>query len=248
MKKIILVVVLMVVMILAGVTSNAQSLDYQISYDMVTVENGSSMNVVYTINNSESELKSAVLFVILYEDGKLVRCRKTETTVLPNETKTENAVLPLEGSGNVYTVKVMAFENLEVLKPLGTCKFIKDVEPYSRQKHLYLNAVSGKEINIYMNSLQTIGNNEKAIHTIIYNPLSLLPLDLCGFTYEKEVFSGEIKNTGIVINKADFENGILEFSFKTPDGRNTGINNIIKFKALTDLTQESVIYTIQEVN
>ena len=241
MKKLILFAV---TIFFTAITANAEVLDYDISYDMA--ENN--MNVIYTLHNSDAEPKSAVLLIVLYEDGKMLRFKETATSIPANGTKTETAVLPLEAGGSSYTVKVMAFENLSNLKPLNEFKFIKDVEPYSRQKQLYINSDFGDEINFYMNSTQTIGNNEEMVHTVIYDVLSLLPVDLCGFTYEKEMTSGEIENTGIIVNKVDLLNGRLEFSFKSPDGRNTGINNFIKFKALRNLIQEDVIYTMQEVN
>ena len=48
-----------------------------------------------------------------------------------------------------------------------------------------------------------------------------------------------------MIQSIDTQNGKIIFNFDLPEGRNTGINNIVKFRALSDVSGEEIIYEIQ---
>ena len=96
-----------------------------------------------------------------------------------------------------------------------------------------------------MNSAVAKGYNPDAIHTIKYNSANITPIDLCGFTYQKEMDEGYVSGTNMTINKVDLENSEIQYQFILPEGRNTGVNNYLKFKANTELYNEPIIYTIQ---
>ena len=96
-----------------------------------------------------------------------------------------------------------------------------------------------------MNTFTAKGESGDILHTIVYDAKKIAPVDLCGFTYERELSSAEISGTGITIVEADLTNGIIVYCFSAEKGRNTGINNIINFKALTSVSDAEIKYTIQ---
>lgn len=65
------------------------------------------------------------------------------------------------------------------------------------------------------------------------------------FTAEKELLPCETDGCGIIISEADFQNGKLIFNFSSDKGRNSGINNVVVFKALSDVENEEITYQIQ---
>ena len=48
-----------------------------------------------------------------------------------------------------------------------------------------------------------------------------------------------------MIQSIDTQNGKIIFNFDLPEGRNNGINNIVRFKALSGASGEEIIYEIQ---
>ena len=78
-----------------------------------------------------------------------------------------------------------------------------------------------------------------------YNPQKFEVVDLCAFTAEKELLPCETDGCGIIISEADFQNGKLIFNFSSDKGRNSGINNVVVFKALADVENEEITYQIQ---
>ena len=169
-----------------------------------------------------------------------------ENKVLPGNTKNGNIKLGLPDSeNNDYTLKLMSVETLSGIKPIGKYRLIKDVDLYSREKHLYVTETAENELSVFMSSLLTKGNNNDVLHSISYNPQNLEVIDLLGYTYPKELGQGEYANLGIKIESVDYTNGKIVFKFLSADGRNSGINNVVKFRTLNNLVEEEIIYNIQ---
>lgn len=131
------------------------------------------------------------------------------------------------------------------LRPLGKYKTVNDIDSYLREKLIYVTTTENAEFKIFMNASTVKGGDSDMVHTITYDTTKVVPIDLCGFTYENELSTTAIENTNVVIDSVDTTNGIIKYHFLTDTGRNTGINNIIKFKALTSITDAEIKYIIQ---
>ena len=107
------------------------------------------------------------------------------------------------------------------------------------------NITTNTEFKIFMNASVIKGGDNEVIHTIEYDTTKVVPTDLCGFTYEKEISATTVENANVVIDSVDTTNGIIKYHFPIVSGRNTGINNVVKFKALSSITDAEIKYTIQ---
>ena len=158
---------------------------------------------------------------------------------------TDSITLSIPNNHENYCVKLMVWEGLNDIKPIGTVKQVSDLDNYTREKYMYITSNANAGFNVYMNAATVKGANVDAVHTIEYDSSKISPVDLCGFTYNKELTAGEIANTDITIQKVDLSAGKIEYKFNLGAGRNTGITNLVKFKTLSDVTDETIIYTIQ---
>lgn len=215
-----------------------------ITYDVEYTISGDNMNILYSAENTAAESQTVSLIAALYKNGALQKVISAPLEI--NDGKSGNITMLLpQTEKEKCSVKMMVWESTGKLRPLGAAKTVNDIEPYLREKTTTVLAASGREFNIYLNAENVIGNNSAVEHIIKYNPQHLEPTDLCGFTYEKELAPGKIENTGITIKSVDTQNGEIIFNFDLPEGRNTGINNIVKFKALSDVFGEEIVYEIQ---
>ena len=222
--------------------TNVSNITYAVTYT-VSIEN---MNILYSVSNATNTVQNINIFSALYKNGVLQRVISTPLTVNADTVGSGNIAMILPETGKEeYSVKMMAWENMSTIRPLGKSKTVRDIEPYLREKTEVVSANNGQEFKLYMNSENVIGNNIEADHIIKFNPQKFEVVDLCGFTYEKELASGGIENTGITIKSIDAQNGKIIFNFDLPKGRNTGINNIVRFRALSDVSGEEIIYEIQ---
>ncbi len=110
---------------------------------------------------------------------------------------------------------------------------------------MYITSTANVGFNVYMNATTVKGANADAVHTLKYDSTKITPVDLCGFTYNKEFAAGAITNTNITVQNVDLSAGKIEYEFNLEAGRNTGITNMVKFKTLSDVTDETIVYTIQ---
>lgn len=221
-------------------------IEYDTVYTVTTANNITSLNAVFTITNNETESKTPLLLLVIYDMGKIVKIQTAEPTIASGATvnETVSVVIP-EDKTEKYYVKLYAWEDSDSLKPLGEDKIISDIDPYLREKLIYVNSQENTKFKIFMNASTVKGSNVDAVHTIEYDSTKICPVDLCGFTYEKEHSAMDISNTNILIDFVDAENGIIKYKFLNDSGRNTGINNYIIFKALTSVTDTEIKYTIQ---
>ena len=213
-----------------------------VQYDITYAVTQNKLNITYSVSGNDTA-QSVSIVAALYNGDKLCKMISKPAMGMPN---TQSIVFDLPQSQTQnYSVKAFVWDNMQNLKPLGNIKPIKDIEPYLREKTLFVSAKSGESVKIFMSANNAIGNNINAEHTVIYNPQKFTPVDLCLFTYEKELSACNVENTGIVIKHADNQNGTVVFGFNTPDGRNSGINNVMELTALYDVNYEAVIYKIQ---
>lgn len=217
-----------------------------ITYDVAYTVSNENMNILYSVNNTTNTTQNVDVISVLYKNGILQRVISEPFAVNAGAAKSGSITMILPETGREQcSVKMMVLENENTLRPLGKSKTVKDIEPYLREKTAVISANDGQEFKLYMNSENVIGNNIEADHIIKFNPHKFEVIDLCGLTYEKELVPGKIENTGIAIQSIDTQNGKIIFNFDLPEGRNNGINNIVRFKALSGASGEEIIYEIQ---
>lgn len=216
-----------------------------IAYDIKYTVSGENMNVLYSVNNSAEKVQTVSMIAVLYKNKKLHKVITTPLTVNPGTKSSGSIAMLLPETGREEcSVKMMVWENTNTIRPLGKAKEVKDTESYLREKTAVISADAGQEFNLFMSSDNAIGSNGNAEHIIRYDPQKFTAVDLRGLTYEKELAPGRIENTGITVKSVDTQNGKIIFSFDLPEGRNTGINNVVKLKALSDMSGEEIIYEI----
>lgn len=222
-------------------TTNVENITYDITY---TVENGY-MNIAYNVSNGASKEQTVTMIAALYKENLFQGLITEPLSLQAQETKKGYLALKLpETDLDKYKVRMMVWDSFAGMRPLGNAKTVNNIGGGLNEKTIILSSSANSEVKVFMNS-ETLVKNDTAEHIIKYNPQKLEPIDLCGFTYEKETGSGEIANTGITIKSVDVENGKIIYTFDMSQGRTTGINNFIKFKALTDLSGEEITYVIQ---
>ena len=229
-------------------TDNVQSnvtTAFLITYDIAYTISEGNMDIEYMVSNFENDIQTVNLIAVLYKDGMLRQIMTVPFEAAVGTTSANILMVLPETEVEQYNVKMMVWENFNTLRSFENTKTLRDIEPYQREKTTVISATDGQEFKLYMNSDNVIGNNSETEHIIKYNPQKFAILDLCGFTAEKELITGEIENTGVTIQSIDTEMGKIIFRFNLPEGRNTGINNIINFKALSDVSDEEIIYEVQ---
>lgn len=224
--------------------SNVGVIEYDVEYEIINNES-ISMEIDYNVFNGGSEAENMTLIAALYEDNKLCDVEIKQLNVDTMNSNSENITLQLPNERNRYSVKLMVWDDIGTMKPLGNVKHIVDLDEYAREKILYITADTDDNFNIFMNSSNAKGGNYQSTHTIEYDATKMIPTDLCGLTYEKELSTTKIQNTNVIINDVDTVLGKIEYKFTFPEGRNTGTQNFVRFKALSELNQEPIIYTIQ---
>ena len=219
-------------------------IEYDVTYSIIS-DGSLSMEIDYNVYNGSSENDTVSLIAALYENGRLSDIEIQSLNVNASESNTDSIVLPIPNNSEDYSVKLMVLEDLNTLRPIGNAKKVTDLDDYTREKYMYVTSNANMGFNVYMNASTVKGTNIDAIHTLKYDSSKISPVDLCGFTYNKELEAGEITNTNITIQNTDLSTGKIEYKFNLEAGRNTGIMNLVKFKTLSDLTDEVIIYTIQ---
>ena len=224
--------------------SATQLIEYDITYRIVS-DDSLSMDIDYNVYNGNSENDTVSLIAALYENGRLSDIKTQSLSIDALDSNTDNILLPLSNNRENYSVKLMVWDGMGTLRPIGNAKQVVDLDDYAREKYMYITSNANVGFNVYMNAATVKGANDDAVHTLKYDSTKITPVDLCGFTYNKELTAGEILNTNITIQNADLSAGKIEYKFNLEAGRNTGITNLVKFKTLCDLTDEVIIYTIQ---
>lgn len=228
------------------VTTSVDMIEYDVVYTVTTVDNITSLNASFTVTNNETGAESPLLIAAIYDDGRLVNMQTAQPTITSGATVNEavSITIPNDKTESYY-IKLFAWEGTGSLRPLGKYKTVNDIDSYLREKLIYVTVAENTEFKIFMNASTAKGGDGDVIHTIEYDTTKVVAIDLRGFTYEKELSAVEMPNSNIVIESVDSENGIIKYKFLNDSGRNTGINNIIKFKALTSITDAEIKYTIQ---
>lgn len=228
------------------VTTSVDMIEYDVVYTVTTVDNITSLNASFTVTNNETGAESPLLIAAIYDDGRLVNMQTAQPTITSGATVNEavSITIPNDKTESYY-IKLFAWEGTGSLRPLGKYKTVNDIDSYLREKLIYVATTENAEFKIFMNASTVKGGDSDMVHAITYDTTKVVAIDLCGFTYEKELSAVEIPNSNIVIESVDSENGIIKYKFLNDSGRNTGINNIIKFKALTSITDAEIKYTIQ---
>ena len=239
----------MFVVVYAEETTTDNTIDlieYDVVYTVTTVENVRTLNATFTLTNNESGTEEPLLIVAIYDNGRMIDVQSAHLNISSGATVSEtlSIVIPSNMTENYY-IKLFALEGTGSIRPLGNYTMIHDIDPYFWEKLVYVTASENAEFRIFMNASAVEGGNNDVVHTIEYDPTKVAPTDLCGFTYERELSAAVISNTNIVIESVDETNGIIKYHFSYDAGRNTGINNVIKFKALTSITDAEIKYTIQ---
>lgn len=225
-------------------TSTTELIEYDITYSIVSGDS-LNMDIDYNVYNGNTEADTVSLIAVLYENGKMSNIKTQDLSVNSLETATNSILLPLPNNREDYTVKLMVWDGMGTLRPIGNAKQVIDLDDYTREKYMYITSNANVGFNIFMNAAIVKGANADAVHTLKYDSAKITPVDLCGFTYNKELTAGEISNTNITIQDADLSAGKIEYKFNLEAGRNTGITNLVKFKTLSDVTDETIVYTIQ---
>lgn len=227
-------------------TMCSASADGGMSYDVAYTVDGAAVNISYSVANAETESHGINLFAVLYKNSSAESVTAAALTAAPGATVGGSMQIAVPtGAREQYSVKFLAWEDMRVLKPIGVAKPIRDIEPYLREKSMPISARRGEIFNLFMNCDNVIGANPDAMHIIRYNPQKFETVDLCALTAEKELSPCEPGNCGIKIAEADFQNGKLIFNFCPDNGRNSGVNNVVAFKALADVENEEITYQIQ---
>lgn len=228
------------------IASTTNLIEYDVVYTVTNTDNVTTLNATFTVTNRENGTEEPLLIAAIYDDGRLVTMETAQLAIASGATinETVSVIIP-EDKTETYYIKLFAWEDTGSLRPLGKYKTVNDIDSYLREKLIYVTVAENTEFKIFMNASTAKGGDGDVIHTIEYDTTKVVPIDLCGFTYEKELSAVEIPNSNIVIESVDSENGIIKYKFLNDSGRNTGINNIIKFKALTTITDAEIKYTIQ---
>ncbi len=226
--------------------STTDLIEYDVVYTVTNTDNVTTLNATFTVTNSENGTEEPLLIAAIYDDGRLVTMETAQPEIASGATinETVSVVIP-EDKTETYYIKLFAWEGTVSLRPLGKYKTVNDIDSYLREKLTYITAAENAEFKIFMNASVIKGGDNDVIHTIEYDTTKVVPTDLCGFTYENELSAIEVENTNVVIDSVDTTNGIIKYHFLANSGRNTGIINIIKFKALTTITDAEIKYTIQ---
>ena len=224
--------------------SNTQLIEYDITYSIIS-DSSLSVDIDYNVYNGNSENVIVSLIAALYENGRLSDIKTQSLSVNALDCNTDSILLPLPNNRENYSVKLMVWDGMGTLRPIGNAKQVIDLDDYTREKYMYITSNANVEFNVYMNAATVKGANADAVHTLKYDATKITPVDLCGFTYNKELTAGEIANTNITVQNADLFAGKIEYKFNLEAGRNTGIVNLVKFKTLSDVTDETIVYTIQ---
>lgn len=235
-KRVVSIVISLIVLCIFARAENDYLLQYDISYNIVQ----NNMSITYNAENTD---KSSIQLIAALYRGDILQAVFSK----PVSDETDNTIvieLPSEDREQ-YCVKAMVWEDMIRLRPVGKIKRVRDIEPYLREKTVIVSANAGDIVNLYMNTENTIGDNADANHTITYNSQKLEIVDLCGFTYEKELSVGKIANIGLNIREFNSQAGTAVFNFDLKHGRNAGVNNLVKFKALSDMHDEEIIYSIE---
>lgn len=226
--------------------STTDLIEYDVVYTVTNTDNVTTLNATFTVTNSENGIEEPLLIAAIYDDGRLVTLETAQPEIASGATinETVTVVIP-EDKTETYYVKLFAWEGSSSIRPLGKYKTVNDIDSYLREKLIYITSEKNSTFNIFMNATTAKGGDDSMVHTIEYDSTKVVPIDLCAFTYEKEISAVEIPNSNIVIEFVDSENGIIKYRFLNDAGRNSGINNVIKFKALTSITDSEIKYTIQ---
>jgi len=224
--------------------SDVQHIEYDVTY-RVTSDERLCMDIDYNVYNNSLETDTVMLIAALYEDGVLSDMQTQSLSIEALDSNMNSIILPLPDDCENYSVKLMVWEDLITLKPIGNVKHVSDLDSYIREKSMHISLGANMDFTVYMNAATVKGANTEAVHTINYDPSKILLVDLCGFTYNKELTAGEIENTDVIIENVDLLEGKIEYKFNLHNGRNTGVTNLIKFKTITNLSDEVIIYTIQ---
>lgn len=224
--------------------SATQLIEYDVTYSIIS-DGSLSMDIDYNVYNGSSENETVSLIAALYENGRLSDIQTKNLSVDALDSNSDIILLPLPNNRENYTVKLMVWDGMGTLRPIGNAKQVVDLDDYTREKYMYITSNANVGFNVFMNAATVKGANIDAVHTLKYDSSKITPVDLCGFTYNKELTAGEILNTNITIQNADLSAGKIEYKFNLEAGRNTGITNMVKFKTLSDVTDETIVYTIQ---
>lgn len=228
------------------ISAHAEMLEYDVSYSVSAVNDITQISAQFNVYNSGSEIQKPIIIAGLYDNDMLIDMKSAVVNVPSEDEITENLILEIPiNKKDEYFVRFMLWENTGNIRPVGQHRTVNDLDTYSREKYVYLTLNRDQEFNIFMNCLATEGANLYAVHTISYDASKIVPIDLCGFTNDIELSEGEILNCGISIEDYNSETGTITYTFAHDVGRNTGINNVIKFKALEDLEDEEIVYSIQ---
>lgn len=224
--------------------SATRLIEYDVTYSIVS-DGSLSMDIDYNVYNGNSENDTVSLIAALYENGRLSDIQTQNLSVYALDSNSDSILLPLPNNRENYSVKLMVWDGMGTLRPIENAKQIVDLDNYTREKYIYITSTANVGFNIYMNAATVKGANAEAVHTLKYDSTKITPVDLCSFTYNKELTAGEIANTNITVQNADLSAGKIEYNFALEAGRNTGITNMVKFKTLSDVTDEAIVYTIQ---
>ncbi len=221
-------------------------IEYDVVYTVTVAANVTTLNAIFTVTNNENKSEEPLLVAAIYDDGRMIAMQTAQPTISSGATisETVSIVIP-EDKSEEYSIKLFAWEGSGSLRPLGKQKVISEIDPYLQEKLVYVTAAESAEFKIFMCAATAAGGDNTGIHMVKYDATKVVPIDLCGFTYEKELSAKTIPNTNIVIEAVDAEGGSITYRFLNDFGRNTGINNVIKFKALSAITDAEIQYTIR---
>ena len=222
--------------------TDGASMTYDLRYSVAEAADGIDVTVDYTIINNRSTEETPLLLLALYENEILVQLVSKTLPVSAGVPESYTLTITAPNASG-YTIMAMAWENERTIRPLGMARTIDAYAELRGEKYIFVTANQDAEFRIFMNADNVEGDGTESTHTIVYDPEKIAPVDLCGFTYEKELSAGNVENAGIIINQA--APGEIQYTLTMPQGNNTGVNNVIRFKALQDLKDEQITYSIQ---
>jgi len=230
-----------------GFVTTDNDMEIEISYDFADRDDRKYLDVTFEIGNGNETAKPATCVVALYEGLKFKKLVQNSTEVSAEDIEMVNLSIDITDCTDEEYVKIFIWDTFSTMRPLDELRQIEELNPQSSQKTILVSKSNNQIFNFYMYSGDKKNVAGKS-HIISYNPERIQAVDLCGLSYEVELSTGAIENTDIIVDEFNPTIGKIVYKFNydvQANERITGINNMIKFKALQALTNEQIDYIIE---
>jgi len=138
--------------------SATQFIEYDVTYSIVS-DGSLSMDIDYNVYNSNSENDTVSLIAALYENGRLSDIQTQNLSVDALDSNSDSILLPLPNNRENYSVKLLVWDGMGTLRPIGNAKQVVDLDNYIREKYMYITSNANVGFNVYMNAATVKGAN-----------------------------------------------------------------------------------------